>query len=590
MYKTKIVYILCLLHLTNSTLKTLSENRRLKDCVNYVIKNVFQEDETLLFTKIGADKTNLLDTTEHPFMVVNLKNKIKKFDNFMYYKQNFITHLEIEAIPMFLPLLYKSVFWNQTASYEGTYIFVTPFKSVDIIFKHYWSIGIINLIVIVYNNNKNSINVFTSDPQAPQNNCEQEFLSMNVQSCGVKKTIKLPELLRKFTNCKIVLANKRQLEISAINFILETTSTHLNATFIIDKNASFYTRFTFRETILGYHKYVLYSSVVQRDDFIWVVPTPKRIPSLEVLKIVFKKSVWIGILASYVLTSIVWWVFLKWYGGGTSELSSVLMMVYSLTLFGSIKQTPAFLTLKLIFITYIVYSIHIQTAFTSNLINILTVPQYEKRISTLEELSNSNVSIHIPIPLYNIYFSNNRSNYSLYTKIRNKLSINTNFFLNSSYRQGKHDVCYFFKKAEGELEQIAINRKHFVITDNALTSNYQVVLSAIYGSYILKTVDLVMNMLIESGIYGKIVQNIEMQRKHNVETVFKHETEDKIVLTVNHLIFVFLLWITGATIAVLIFLTEIIQETSTKISATISHYDFMNFFVMFFCSVLSCHI
>ncbi|KAF5308266.1 hypothetical protein FQR65_LT06259 [Abscondita terminalis] len=107
---------------------------------------------------------------------------------------------------------------------ERKFILITLAKDLEMIVTFLWSNGPANLIVLVYDD-MDALQIVTIDPQSPANNCGKtvkEFLS--VGGCFDETPIRLPKVLRKYTNCNVtyIFPNKAATGNEKIPFF-ETT-------------------------------------------------------------------------------------------------------------------------------------------------------------------------------------------------------------------------------------------------------------------------------------------------------------------------------------------------------------------------------
>ncbi|KAF5274167.1 hypothetical protein FQR65_LT17070 [Abscondita terminalis] len=318
-----------------------------------------------------------------------------------------------------------------------------------------------------------------------------------------------------------------------------------------------YNKFSLRLSTLDDYKFAYQSSVIAYDDFVWIVPTPRKLVPGEVLKIVFKQNVWCAILLSYWVTSIMWWLLLK-VMHNNSSISSTLLIIYSITLFGSTEKSPTRFSLKLIFISYVIYSVHIQTAFTSNLINILTVPQFEKPITSLEELANTNLSIFITEKHYNRYFEEEGDADNLYSRIRKKLIIcNATTFQKLIFDKETYSkYSYLYQKEQVDSIQTFLNTKIYGIVDNSITGSYKGIILTYYNSYFAETLFHLITVFVETGLQNYFYKQIEFVQKFYVILNSERDFDENVVLNIEHLTFPFLFWIVGVLIGTVVFVVE----------------------------------
>ncbi|KAF5301306.1 hypothetical protein FQR65_LT08925 [Abscondita terminalis] len=510
-------------------------------------------------------KADIIDGSTHPYVILNLMENITKFKSYMNYKPVFIVHLTLNDVHKLILELYRSVLWNPLTTFKATFIIITNYQMVPVLFQEYWYMGIVNLVVISYGKTQ-YIRVHTSNPEAPENQCGTKALYVFDQPCSTTIRIEFPKIFRKFTNCNITLTgaslvNTPLLKSEGVKNIVRSITEHLNASLTISETSMQMHKFLLVLSTMDDFRIQLQSSVVDYDDFVWVVPAPKKLHPIVVLKIVFKENVWFAILLSYFVTSIIWWSMMK-LTSTTTKFSSVLMTLYSMTLFGFSQNPPSRLALKFIFIGYIVYSLHIQTAFICNLIKILTIPQFEKPLATLEQLANSNITIFISEAYYDRYFVHDSIHDDLYSKIRKKLVIcNMEKFRKVLFAKETYSkFSYFYKQDEIELLQTSLNMKIYKIVDNSITTSYKTTIVMPSYSYFSETLYKLINIFVETGLHDHFVKKIAFSQQilalFRIKKVFKIN----VVLNLEHLMFPFLFWIIGVLIAMIVFVGEILTK------------------------------
>ncbi|KAF5301300.1 hypothetical protein FQR65_LT08919 [Abscondita terminalis] len=548
--------------LTVANLIVNEEFVQFKECLNYVINSVFDQDETLGFVKL-PNEIDLIDNCKNPYFVVDLTKNIIQHNAWKHFRSNFVIHLSSNTPRSYFIKMYSTSLWDSLNIYYVKYVIVTPLVNISSVFQEFWSMGFVNLVIINYcktNIGNCTVRIITADPQAYENNCEKSFLSFHEQTCSSNNDITFPKISRKYTNCEVTSTNylspllihsKRQ----SVYELLEDAVKHLNASYEIVPEFLPTSRFSISQNNFDLDINMLRTSIVFRDDIVWVVPYPKRIPAVEILKLVFKTNVWISIAVAYILTSIVWFAFAKYYSDDYSSFSSVLMTVWSLTLFGSTHQKHILLSLKFVFVTYVVYSVHIQTAFTSNLVDILTTPQFEKSITNLDELANSNLQIFVHNTSFFLdFFSQDQIKYTTFNKIKKKLVFKEDIlhFMYSTV----HNYSFVFTEDVVHLVEIYINKTYVKFIDNTLVGTHKVMFVSWHGSYLLKSVELIYKRLEESGFQDFIRRKL-YYFKLKFNNAIGHFDKQNVVLTISHLILPFILWILGLFLSTLGFLLEL---------------------------------
>ncbi|KAF5301301.1 hypothetical protein FQR65_LT08920 [Abscondita terminalis] len=365
---------------------------QVKQCLDYVITTVFRQNETLCFVKMN-EELNLFVNPKNPYFVMDFTKSVPSIRK--HFRSSFIIFLNSDSPRLFVSKLHHSYLFSPLNTFFEKLVIVTNQKRVDDIFLEFWKMGFVNLAVISYCAKKEycKVRIITSDPQAYGNNCEKIFLDFDEQICGANSTIVFPKSTRKYTNCHLtytgipgpesmMLKRRIALDLSAI------ATEYLNASLAFTNHVRPINQFSVTQKVFGLEPDMLSSCIVSQNDIMWVVPNPRKIPSLEVLKIVFKKIVWISIFVAYVLTSFVWFIVQKYFTKHTVSFSSALLNY-----------------------------------------DILTLVHYENGITNLDELADSNYPIYIAnTSFYTLRISEENSSQKVYNKIRKKIIVSENLY------------------------------------------------------------------------------------------------------------------------------------------------------------------
>ncbi|KAF5288443.1 hypothetical protein FQR65_LT02095 [Abscondita terminalis] len=350
----------------------------LKNCVAQTIQNIFGQEKTLMFVTDTGGNFAFPDVVRNPYAIINSKFLIH-YRSPMQIDQNYV------HVP-------KKI----------TVLFIAPFMSSNnerVIFKKLWRAGYENVALIIYERSYKPT-IFYSDPYATVNRCKQEVEDLVIGDCiSTTKYQFKKNRFSKYPNCNIFINLPNNLLLTKhlvyrfhrLVMLLKSALKYLNTSHF-STEISHDSSFQLHQGNIHLFKSRKWDIVPYfQNDAIYVVPSPSKISPMIVLKNVFKSIVWILVFLVFVCTSLTWWLLDKYYL--KNEISFVIFNIYSITLLGSIYKVPLQPPLRLIFIAYVIYSIHIQTAFTSNLIQLLTVPQYEPHIQTLEDLADSKLPI-----------------------------------------------------------------------------------------------------------------------------------------------------------------------------------------------------
>ncbi|KAF5304120.1 hypothetical protein FQA39_LY01905 [Lamprigera yunnana] len=553
---TLLLIMLCF-KIVNLELIVPKEKDDLKQCVHNLIGNISNGYRTVLFYSDNSYDYGFYNSTEISFMNMDARKNIYNYTNYRMGKEVIVLSISrTKQFVKYIKTMYEVGLWSYKSTRIRRFIIILPFKEQwqlrDTLFPYLWELQMVD-VVLLYHDEKN-IKLYTSDPENPANECGVEAKFMIWYECNQVEKIKFPKFWRNHKNCDLIYWNQQQIQrIQYINemffkafFVLETARQRLNFTIVESK----------KRNITKVHSLPFVSN-----GLIWIVPAPNIIHALEVFKIIFKQIVWILILVSFIFVSIVWWSVSKC----KQHISFVasLLDIYSATLFGSINRIPPFLSLRLIFTAYVLYTVHIQTAFTSNLIPLLTIPQYDHSITSLKELAQSQLPILTHAKMYLVF--NQKEKYDCtYENLKNKVVVvnqsyildcitNKEILRNSSILITKLDLDIIIKMKGVKSHYIKDEKFLQYLTMSSLVSNP--------GSYLFTPIKKILSILLESGIMDYQQRNYENQMK-NYSSYYADDTklidEENVVLTMEHVYPIFVYWGIGLIISIVVFILEIL--------------------------------
>ncbi|KAF5290691.1 hypothetical protein FQR65_LT01981 [Abscondita terminalis] len=499
----------------------LPVNSKLPICVQNTMDKLFSKEETLLYIHEG-DLDPYPPTEVNPHVAINFNNKRVARSNYQHFKHNYVIHVErFNLTKDLLSHIITSKVWHLLLSHYGTFLLITTEKKLNTIFTTFWRHGIVNLIVLVYGSQGDAM-IFTADPQAVENQCGlklNKFLTKT--DCTSLEPIKLPQIWRKFSNCQMVYVNgmakfRRGMKaVEAAWFVLDTFRLLFNVTNITvnyrETDNIIFDPFTFKSQFHR-NRDNMTTGIYYTEDFVWIVPLPKQIPAMETLRLIFKNDVWLWIGITFAAISVTWWLIYK-YLQLSPEFNAILLRVLSITLFGSVHKYELSWVLRILFMVYVLYSIHVQTAFNSKLTEVLTMPQYEPKIKDVRELASSNTIVLIRKDNYEIYFGHEESKNDLYNNIKLRLkvldgdSMSKIVFDKETYKQ-------YGLLVEKSYTELVARLKWFspaIIEDNTFLGKLGNVFVGMQNAYVLKTIDKVISRLTESGILDYYIKNVKYQ-------------------------------------------------------------------------------
>ncbi|KAK5638880.1 hypothetical protein RI129_013175 [Pyrocoelia pectoralis] len=441
-----------------------------------------------------------------------LELSLKEGNNYLIFAENASTLSDI------LDRVNGSVtMWNREESPRGKFLIVTSSDDVKSIFKVLWDRNILNVAVLVDYQRR----LYTSNPYHPKNRCKSVFAEYNVQECTGNLEL---QSISSFNGCPIYYASLNSSLVCLFHFVMPSMGT---------------------QRYEGSHSIFL-------DDFIWLVPLSMQ-ASFTLIDTIFEYRAWICISLAFFGSLMVWWliaVFLK--TQRTYErFCHVCLDLFSLTTCGLIYRVPKVRALKCVLIAYLFYAIVIQTAFKANLIKALTVSGYNHEIDSLQKIATSKLPICISPILKYAYFSNVSEENELYKKITWKT-----YKCNVTSCEDITFPCIFMT-LQSHLHLLALDlSKVKIIRNNSLNGKPEWKIHTFKGLQIVKPINRIINGMKESGIHKKLINdfNEEYERKKNVSE------SGPIALRVDHLRGVFVIYLFGIVLSLIVFVIEIVAH------------------------------
>ncbi|KAF5273811.1 hypothetical protein FQA39_LY00926 [Lamprigera yunnana] len=517
------------------------ENTVGKDCLLDVIRKIFKEDDTLCIVTDDNFEMLPLNKIINPYVLVNVKKsvqlKLKSNNKFI------ILSKHEKSLLNMISVLKRSPLWNERNSSKGTFLIVTDSQQLSQLFKTLWAERIIDVVLI--RSYEKKVTIHMSNPFDDGNHCGKTPTVITTQSCRTKleKLIQIP--VKNLGKCKVnyVIPNRDLTPMTkTLLFLYDEFMKRSNTT----KSKS--------NCIAEIGVYankggtVDKSKIVYQQNWMWVTSAPERIFPIETITVLFQKEVWI--LAGLVFVTI---IILWWFIAATRisedifpQICRVFMMVTSLTLDGSISSIPKRKILRYIFVIYSMYALLIQTAFKTNFIQILTIPQYSNRIGSAQEVIDLNMTVYVSDFTYRcVMYHHNlamdnplKKLFSFYDE-KNLFNI-VHHFRNAFILIQEMDFLYSTRNK-------IIKFNTFI--DNRVTGVAEVVLGTNEGHYYIENLNQVLTALDESGITEKKYKDFHALKKFTVD-------ETVVPLNLNHLYFIFVFCAMGLTSACIAFIME----------------------------------
>ncbi|KAF5272398.1 hypothetical protein FQR65_LT17410 [Abscondita terminalis] len=497
-------------------------SHELDECISRVTETLFEEDDSLFVLSSVNESFVLPNNVRNTRLLFSIDKKVY-FTKTIYFKLGIVFH--VDSIKDFnvqvVRFLFNSPLFYLSANPNVKWLIITSWQDFSKLFLDYWLNEIMNMVILVYNSNKNdtSLRLYTANPQAIPNRCGKALNMINEQNCKSKFTFEFPQALRKYTDCSITLeilkrqGHKKHVADIKAQFFANLIISRLNPSPTVRSEGNgFFINFDLMKNVEYYDST---SPLVYSGTAIWFVPKPRLISTVKVITAIFQKILWIFILFFFFITALVWWLIVKLKSkciDSKHGFTLILLDMWGATLFGSVYKLPTIRALRFLVISYILYCIHIQALFTSKLLQSLTVPQYERAIKNVDDVSHSNLQVFASTQLKEAYYCN--KNDSLYKEIcRSLMSV-----AGLTY----DDVCNCIKKYECVAlyagYEVYLSNSIFgfsqTFKDNSFTGSLHYTFNSLKWSYFTATIRKMTYMLLESGItndFGKrsVVDELE---------------------------------------------------------------------------------
>lgn len=262
--------------------------------------------------------------------------------------------------------------------------------------------GALNIFFIT-----NSTTIYTWNPLSKINSCGSYFIPEKLDkmdkkipgynsNCSIKITyikaypfvggtstpnpglfIRLFDLIQNLSKIKIEYEFDQEFQ----NEFFYTGSLHKVTTHLINKRT---------DVVIG-HVFMIPTDEIEsgpmfyEDGIVIVVPKPARVKIYRRILKVFKFNVWFSYILIFFIISISH-IILSNYYRENFRISRVLLNNFSLNFGGGITRLPKRFNLRLIFISYLLYIINLQSIYLGKLSGMLTVPAQGIRIADIESM------------------------------------------------------------------------------------------------------------------------------------------------------------------------------------------------------------
>ncbi|KAB0792228.1 hypothetical protein PPYR_14187 [Photinus pyralis] len=536
-----------------------------KVCTEKVIKMIFG-DETLHY--VFKESSDLLPfNIKNPRVVINISNPIPRMNRVV--AKNFILEVgNLDFLKKFLNSFRFVGIWTEYEPVNARLLVITDHLwRVEMIFSLLWRHGFTYVAVLVINKDEDGrSSLFTANPYDVQNHCGYVPHTIHVQRCDYEITDPIERPIRNYHGCSVVfhftMLTQYSDKFDRKSFTISMVVEMLNVT--LDQSQKSQAKIGLRDELLvsgikgGYRM----SHVYTRDIIVWIVPPTTAISALEILAVNFDLEVWILVSVIFALFTLAWYVLDNF----KTSLGEIVLKTFGITLFGSTSRFHESTRLRFVILCYIIYSVHIQTAYVSNLTRLMTSPPTRQPIRNLKELFEADIPICLDSSAVYVL-----SKYSLlehekiYKSIQSKscpsISRNPRVLLGTWSARPNFSIAIPLRTLHAQALSLRLHTPNYFI-DNYILPPLMQTFATVRSGFIIDSLNVIIDGLTESGLYDKL----DRDRKFYEDLKRRElpQEEEVVALSLEHLNGIFIVYLFGVVLSVMGFIVElIIHRVST---------------------------
>ena len=297
----------------------------------------------------------------------------------------------------------------------------------------------------------------------------------------------------------------------------------------------------------------------------WYVPCAIPYPRWSSITRVFKLSLWLCFLLSFILLSLVMWQVVKWskkFSQNSIENQAYTDLIKCLINFWAIileesasNNPPHVMSIRIVFFSWVLYTWAMNTVYQTFLTTFLIDPGLQHQISTEEEVLSSGISYGTETSVVSQYrvLSGNPYNKlvdcSNTVLCMNKISKGEGLaFLFSKYLT-EYNITMMFMDSAG-------NPKICEVEDDFAHNFINMLVPK--GSPLLKNYNRIILELMQAGIINQWWDEIKFTAILETASNFELPPGEYIVMTMQHLQSAFYFLILGIVLSLVVFLSEVL--------------------------------
>ncbi|KAF5272650.1 hypothetical protein FQA39_LY07677 [Lamprigera yunnana] len=531
----------------NPLLLPEEENKAIQDCVSNFVLREFTENRPIYHVHDGSEPVIMPYVGNNPYVIIDVNKPIKEAEHYVSY-YIFQTANRSSFKDMYNKMGNYSI-WKHFDLREKKCLIIAS-NSEEIV--HELDTSATYIAVYNYTNE-----IYTCDRYHVGNRCGAKCNILTKHQCNTNKNYF--KTSGRFHNCSVVLGilgEYTNLTIhEVVKFIVAEFTNYLgfslNITLMTSANPNPTEDFIVLPWSTIGNRFA--NNPIYTFEYGWVTFVDK-IPPTKILQYTLEETVWILIGVTLLLTLLIWCLITKLTGNGWNVGTSSTNIL-ALTLVGCLSNLPQPRSLKCLILFYLMFVVIIQTAFKTNLAQLLTVDRYDKSFDNVKDLADSDVPVCIVEESRQLFERITKED-SVHIKIKKRLiSIKSNTdalkYRNCTYLMYLDHIFFFMKN---------YNFNYFI--DNDL-SKHKVSLYLWHGRHLTETVNSFVQRFKDNGIIEHTISKAHKKRDYDFKRI-QEDSETK-VLTMKHVCGIFVIWAVGVALSVIVFLVEILsQKFATK--------------------------
>lgn len=573
----------------NIMLLEVSTSERMQQCMGKIYENIDVKYKRVLIINNGIwkDLANILNhQSRSAYVIVSFDYSTKIMNLFQQFDLFLLAFLTVEEFKTWLKQVYKFHSWNPNGKFVVS-IFSKDCDETEV-FKIAWEYYIINIKLIFIKNNNILVYTYFPYKENVRHNCEINTSGDIVFNCEIDliTTNLFPDKVPlNFRGCRLkYVALKMEPHVLNTNVknkdlvrqagfevtILHTISKYLNITeeYIqhnfshwgdLLPNGSYTEMFKLLQEkkvdlVLGLATYDINATEFETleqavfEYVVWLVPTASEYPLWINLLNIFKIDVWVYLACAILVNTFAFWT----YGRKIEiltyrKLSECFVQCCEIFLQRNTNKPPKIIVMRIIFAFWSMFCIIVYTAHQSQLVSILTKPQFKPQVSNLNELLASDLNFGFYPYAKTLFQTNNKKDkyiidHAEMCPIDDTCVNRTAFTRKFATLKNRRQFLYYMKKyifPDGRPMLFGFQDGYVIIPKFNVRKGFP--LSGKFNALILR--------LFANGLIDKWDKDITFVEKYQVRPKLTS-------LSLNHLTCGFIYWIIGITLSSLVFTCE----------------------------------